>query len=88
MKNSLVNLLKFLFVTLGNLIISFLIAPIVATMIGMLTGAVVGLFDFVANPILSFVGALGIHLEVWQIGGVIGFIGGFFSRVNYHVNKN
>ncbi|MBE6467112.1 MAG: hypothetical protein E7004_00770 [Alphaproteobacteria bacterium] len=88
MKTSLQNLLKFLFVTLGSLFISFLVAPIVATMIGMLTGALVGLFDFIANPILSFFGSLGINLEVWQIGGVIGFVGGFFNRINYHVNKN
>ena len=82
MKKVSENLLKFLITTVGRLFISFLIAPIIATMIGMFTGMVVGWFGFIADPIIQFFGVLGIHLEMWQIGGVIGFIGGFLARVN------
>ncbi len=85
MKKVSENLLKFLITTVGRLFISFFIAPIIATMIGMFTGMVVGWFGFIADPILSFFGCLGVDLQLWEIGGVIGFIGGFLSRLNYNV---
>ena len=82
MKNVSQRLVKFLILTLGTLVISFLIAPLIATALGMLVGWFVGLFGFIADPIIQFFGVLGIHLEMWQIGGVIGFIGGFLAKVN------
>ena len=82
------RLVKFLILTLGTSFISFLIAPLIATALGMLTGWFVGLFGFIADPIIQFFGALGIYLEMWEIGGVIGFIGGFLARVNNYNIKS
>ena len=88
MKDVSKRLVKFLILTLGTSFISFLIAPLIATALGMLTGWFVGLFGFIADPIIQFFGALGIYLEMWEIGGVIGFIGGFLARVNNYNIKS
>jgi hypothetical protein len=50
---------------------------------GIVVGWVVGLFF--TDLIVGFISRFGVNtvgLEVWQIGGALGFIGAFFKTVN------
>lgn len=71
-----------------NLLFAALVAfwaCIFRALLGALTGWVVGLMF--GDTILGFFAALGITgFKMWQIGLVLGFIGGFFTTIN--VNKN
>ena len=52
--------------------------PLIGVLVGAFAGWVVSLF-FDAT-MRAFFGPLGLgHLEVWQIGAALGFIGGFFK---------
>ncbi len=56
------------------------ITPILGVLAGMLSGWVVGLFW--SDMILGFLARCGMHisgLEVWQLGGAMGFLGGFLK---------
>ncbi len=56
-------------------------ACIVRAFLGALTGWVIGLMF--GDTILGFFAALGITgFKMWQIGLVLGFIGGFFANTN------
>ena len=60
-------------------------ACIVRAFLGALTGWVVGLMF--GDTVLGFFAALGISgFKMWQIGLVLGFVGGFFTTTN--INQN
>ena len=60
-------------------------ACIMRALLGALTGWVVGLMF--GDTILGFFAALGISgFKMWQIGLVLGFIGGFFTTINMNQN--
>lgn len=55
-----------------------LVLPLIGFLSGAFSGWVVGLFF--ADTVLTFFSHLGINdLTMWQIGGSLGFIGGFFK---------
>ena len=65
---------------LGNLVLVagfMFLGCVLGTLFGAFAGWVVGLFF--GKTILSFFAALGITgFKMWQIGAVLGFVGGFF----------
>lgn len=65
---------------IGAAIVIFL--AIFGTLAGIIGGWIVGLFF--TDLIVGFIGRFGVNtagLEVWQIGGVLGFLGGYFKSV-------
>lgn len=59
-----------------------LFSIIVGTLMGAISGFIVGLFF--SNPILLVLDAFGIditNLALWQVGAALGFIGPFFRPV-------
>ena len=70
-----------LLATVALLLATFLVVPLISTFIGTVIGAVVG-FVY-PNTFIAVFAAAGFPalaaLPLWQIGGVLGFIGGFFK---------
>lgn len=67
-------------IAIAVLLLTLLVAPLLGTFIGTIIGAVVG-FVY-PNTFAAVFTAAGFPalaaLPLWQIGGVLGFIGGFF----------
>jgi len=64
-----------------------LVLPLVGTLGGMFGGWVLALFglDWMALALLSKFGITGMPL--WQIGGGLGFLGGFFKSIQTNTNN-
>ena len=61
----------------------FFLYAVIGTIIGALTGWVVGIFF--GTPILAILSAIGIEgFTMAQIGAFLGFVGSFFRSVNIH----
>ena len=76
-------------VNLGIFVGMFFLYAVLGTVIGALTGWVVGIFF--AKPILAILSAVGIEgFKMWQIGAFLGFVGSFFRSTNvndYHTHS-
>ena len=58
---------------------------VLGTLCGAFAGWIVGLFF--GKTILAFLATLGITgFNMWQIGAVLGFVGGFFRSSNVNIN--
>ena len=57
--------------------------PILGFLGGIFSGWVVGWFF--SETVLSFFAMIGVKgLAMWQIGGALGFVGGFFKSANFN----
>ena len=75
----LLNTMKELMINLCRLAIMMFLGWLISTLFGAFAGWVVGLFF--GKTILAFFAALGITgFKMWQIGAVLGFVGGFFRN--------
>lgn len=54
-----------------------LLAAVAGTLVGMAGGAIVAIWF--NDPLQAALNALGVHgVALWQLGGLLGFVGGFF----------
>lgn len=61
-----------------TILIALFVLPLLGFLFGSFSGWVVGLFF--ADTVLTFFSQMGIDgMTMWQIGGALGFIGGFFK---------
>ena len=79
---------KFLMVFgfIGLVTLLMVVLPLLGALLGALSGWVVGWFF--SETILGFLAIFGIKgFTMWQIGMVLGFIGGFFKATQHNTNK-
>ena len=70
-------------ITIGIGLVAFVL-PLLGFLFGAFTGWVVGtVFPETFSQFFVILSQSFIHLEPWQIGGMLGFVGGFFKSISF-----